>query len=403
MKKAFLALATLFLSHSAYAEKDDCCDPISQATCHAEGCECTYCLGPDNEAANAPVRPKTCNGDIAITVAGLYWNAHQDGMEFAIDNHVAVPANPTDLQIEVLNTLVDSHYQSPDFSWNFGFKLGLSYAGCHDGWDYGVLWTWYRGDSSSQVEADTNDNHTLITLWSDYSPPQGIVTYATDIKEKWDLDLDLIDLEVGREHWASKYLSLRPHVGIRIAYIKQSFDLNHKGGSFGLNENNSQMNVAFNNFVKLGNDFKGAGLLAGLDSIWRLGCGWGIYGSLATSLVYGKFSVKHDEWNREATDLHSKIDIFETDYSFRAIRTSLDLALGVEWMTMFCDCCYGLTTRLAWEQHLFFHQNQFWRIVRLGDTFEESNSSNTTGQNIYHHRKGTLDMQGITLTVQFTF
>jgi hypothetical protein len=44
---------------------------------------------------NPSVRPLNCDGSWLVTVEGLYWNSHQDGMEFAVDNSVFVPANPT--------------------------------------------------------------------------------------------------------------------------------------------------------------------------------------------------------------------------------------------------------------------------------------------------------------------
>ncbi|NGX59823.1 MAG: hypothetical protein KR126chlam3_00980, partial [Chlamydiae bacterium] len=50
---------------------------------------------------------------------------------------------------------------------------------------------------------------------------------------------------------------------------------------------------------------------------------------------------------------------------------------------------------------LFFHQNQLWRINRIGDT--EATFPNNTGENVFFQRRGTLDTQGWTLKVQFQF
>ncbi|NGX39180.1 MAG: hypothetical protein KR126chlam1_00502 [Chlamydiae bacterium] len=376
-------------------EKSCNCE-IPQAACNSEGCDCYYCYGPSNCAVNAPVRPKTCDGDIGITVSGFYWNAHQDGMEYAIKNQVSLidPASPS--ATEALNTLVDARYETPNFKWDWGFKLGLSHSGCHDGWDIGVVWTWYRGRSSGHIEAEQDDNCTLIPLWTDFVHPRsGGITYARDIKEDWKLKLNLIDLELGREFWVSKYLAIRPHVGVRVAFIDQEFDIEHKGGTFSASN-------GLNGFVDLENDFKGAGVRAGLDSVWHLGCGWGFYGNFAASIVYGRFNVDHDEYVREATGSFEKIKLLETKNSFRASRGMLDLALGVQYSTMFCDCCYALTAMLGWEQHLFFDQNQMWRVVRVGANSGGS-IPNNAGQNVFHERRGDLDTQGVTLTLKFEF
>jgi len=385
-------------SSSALLAQSDSCGPTSPAPCYSEDCLCTYCYGPENGAGTAAVRPRTCNGDLVIDIAGFYWNAHMDGMEYAVNNHVANPGeDPEAAAIQTLNNLINASYETLDFKWDFGFKAGIGYNSACDGWDLGILWTWYKGRGSSHVEAQADDNQTLLPLWSAYSPIQGSVLYATDIETNWNLDLNLIDLDLGREFWSSKYVALRPFVGLRIAYLKQSYDLEHKGGSFTADDE------TVNNFVDLENDFHGVGIRAGLDSIWNLGCGWGIYGNMAASIVYGRFSVDHNEYNRLAATPYSKVKVMETDYSFRASRAMLDLGLGLQWSTLFCGCQYGVTAQLGWENHLFFNQNQMWRVNRIGDIPQEDAEINNTGENVFEQRRGDLDTQGWTLRLTFEF
>ncbi|NGX37925.1 MAG: hypothetical protein K1000chlam2_01093 [Chlamydiae bacterium] len=391
----------LSLASSAFAAQNQSCAP-TQPTCYSTGeCNCQYCLGPVKILGNAPCRPKTCNGDWMITVAGFYWGAHQDGMEYAIDNHIANPGpsgSVTDQTIQQLNNLIDADYKTPDFKWDWGFKVGVGYNTTCDGWDFGVMWTWYRGKADGQVETETDDNHTLIPLWSAFASSLGNVDFTTDIQHHWKFKLSLIDIELGREFWTSKYLCVRPHIGLRIAYLDQNFEIQHKGGSW--SEHGAQ--GALNNEVDLDNDFKGVGVRTGFDTNWHFRCGWAVYGNLATSIVYGRFNIDHDEENRQATAPHSKIKVLETKESFRASRAMVDLALGVQWSGMICACQYGLTIMFGWEQHLFFHQNQLWRVVRIGDS-SDSIPPNNQGENVYHQRRGTLDTEGWTLRVKFEF
>ena len=375
------------------------CAPTPPVPCNPDNCKNCYCLGPENYGVNAPVCPKTCNGDFIITVAGFYWNAHQDGMEYAINNNVVNPGTtPSTANIQQLNNLVDAEYLTPNFKWDFGFKIGLGYCTTCDGWDFGVTWTWYRGKANGQIEAEPCDNQTLLPLWSAFSNVNGSVVYACDIEHNWRLRLNLIDLELGRNFWTSKYLAIRPHVGIRIAYIQQSFDLFHKGGSWASFTGQTPLN----NDVDLDNDFHGVGVRAGLNSEWNLGCGWAIYGNWAASIIYGRFSIDHDEENRQAIAPHLTTDILETHDSFRASRAILDLALGIQWSSMVCDCKYGFTGMIGWEHHLFFDQNQLWRVVRIGDT-ATGQIPNNTGENVFSQRRGDLDTQGWTLTFKFEF
>lgn len=214
----------------------------------------------------------------------------------------------------------------------------------------------------------------------------------------------LVDIDLGREFWVSHYLSMRPRVGVRIARIEQDLSIVHRGGvlSFTILGEIPR----FNNYVDLDSIFKGAGPLAGLDTIWNVSCGFALYGNLAASIIYGHFSVDHDEWNREADNNHAKTKILETKDHFTSSRAILDLALGIQWSSLFCDCKYGFTAKLGWEQHLFFHQNQFWRTLRTDQEDTSGNLNplpNNTGENTFYQRRGTLDTQGLALTFEFSF
>lgn len=367
---------------------------------------CEYCLGPDNYGVNAPVNPVTCDGDVFIDVAAFYWKAHQDGLEYAIDNHVTNPFEGSGVVGDLgdLNNLIDAQYKSPDFKGDFGFKLGIGYASACDGWDFGVLWTWYQGKANSHLEAEFDDNHSLIPLWSAFQSVTGTSLVANDIRTNWKLKLNLADLELGRMFWTSHLLSIRPFVGLRIAYIDQKFEIQQNGSSYGdiINTFPLVFQSAVKNFIELKNEFHGAGLRSGLGSTWNLGCGWTLYGDFAASLVYGTFNVDHDESNRLATTPHTKTKVLDSSECFHTSRAMLDLGLGLQWSTIFCDCKYALSAALGWEQHLFFHQNQLWRVMRSGGEIAAF-LPNPSGENVFKQSRGTLDTQGVTLALKFKF
>ncbi|NGX37847.1 MAG: hypothetical protein K1000chlam2_01010 [Chlamydiae bacterium] len=360
------------------------CEPTPPAACYPDDCCRTYCMGPDNYGVNAAVRPRTCNGDWVVTIAGLYWNAHQDGMEYAVETEV-IPTSQSER-----NSLINANYKNPDFDWNYGFKFGIGYNTTCDGWDIGVVWTNYNGKASSHDEAEEDDNRTLLTLWSNFSIDGNEPTFASDIQTCWNLKLDLVDIELGREFWNSKRVSFRPHIGIRYAALRQSFEIQHKGGTW------SEETPHLNNTVDLDNDFKGTGIRFGLDSTWNFGCGWAIYGNFALSILYGRFHFDHDEQNRLAVAPFTKLKILEADDGFRVSRLATDLSLGVQYAALFCQCQYGIMIRFGWEQHLFLDQNQMWRVVK--DTDDTSPLTNS-----FHQRRGDLDTQGWTLTFRFDF
>ncbi len=392
-------LLLLFIggARNLFSEERKSCQ-IALPACNEVECRHYHCLGPENTGANTPVRPKTCNGDVTFFVAGIYWNAHQDGMEYAIKNAVTVPLiNPTLDNIEELNQLIEAVYIAPHSNWSFGYKLGLGYNTPCDGWDLGIYWTRFHTFSFSNVEA--GEGHSLITLWSAFSPTQGSVLYARDIDSLWKVRLNLVDFELGREYWTSRELSLRPFIGFRYALIEQDLDLEHHGGSWSPRMTPDQF--PFNNEVNLDNDYKGGGLRSGIETTWHIQCGWAFYGNVAASIIYGYFNVTQAEENELAISPHTRTEILKTKEHYRASRAILDFMLSVEWSTILLDCGYAITARLGWEHHLFFHQNQLWRVNRQNDMAIVL--PNNTGENVFDQTRGTLDTQGWTFSIKLEF
>lgn len=355
VKKISAVSVILLATVLSGAKMNDSCAPTPPATCYPDDCRNCYCLGPENIIANAPVKPVTCNGDWVVEVAGFYWKAQEDGLEYAIKNSVigsdGVTAN------REMNNLIESDFLTPNFAWDFGFKVGIGYNTTCDGWDIGVLWTRYSKGAHDTVCAEFDDNVTLLPIWSAFQSPgagNSPNLFATEIDTFWKLDLDLVDVELGRQFWTGHQFSIRPHVGLRFASLNQSYIITHRGGSW---LNLGQGIQAYNNYVDLDNDFKGVGLKLGLDSFWHFGCGWGLYGNFATSIIYGRFSLDHHENIRLAKTPFSKTRIYEAEESFRASRASIDLGFGIQWGGLFCDCKYGITVSLGWEHHLFFLQD----------------------------------------------
>ncbi len=365
--------------------------------CFADDCDC---LGPENIISNPPLKPVTCNGDFSITVSAFYWSAHQDGMDYAINNQVGIPViNPTLSELQQLNQLNEATYQKGSSKWEFGYKFGVGYNSPCDGWNVELLWTHFQPFATTSVEASVDDNQALITLWSDFAAAQGSITFGRFIEANWRLNLDLVDICLGRNFWASRRLSMQPYVGFRLANVKQDYEIEELGGSWSPRVNPDQN--PFNNFVHLDNNFQGVGLKSGMDCAWHVGCGWAIFGEVAGSIIYGSFDVKHDEENRLGITPNTKNTIVKTKNHFRSSRSIIDSSIGVEYSARFSTSDYGVTARLGWDQHLFFNQNQLWRVNRIGNGAGVVN--NGSGENTFYQRRGTLDTSGITLSLLIEF
>jgi len=395
------ALPMLIAATTPFNENDLAkCKPSKPAECNQIDCCTTYCYGPENTGINPPVGPKTCRGDFIFHVEGFYWTSCEEGLDYSIKNDVAVQVvNPSSGDIEALNNLVNADYLSYPKHWEFGYKVGIGYASECDGWDAQVLWTRFKNRAFSSNSLGRENNQTLIPLWSAFNSANGSTTFAREINAIWNVNLNMFDFELGRAFWQGRRVSIRPHVGLRYASVNQDIDLEQLGGSWSPRIEPDQ--DPFNNEVNITNDFKGTGIRSGVQSLWHLGCGFGIYGNMAASLIYGRFEIDHDENNRLAVTPYTKQKVLKTEERFKATRGILDMALGVQWSAFFCGCKYGVSGAIGWEHHLFFNQNQMWRITRIGA--DPVALPNNTGENVFSKRAGSLSTQGWTLTIQFEF
>ena len=156
---------------------------------------------------NPSVRPRIEGGfDFFLTGDLLYWQANENGLSFAIDNRA---------DSSLIN---EGRFVDPEFKWNWGFRVGLGYNFCHDGWDLYANWTHLISTADRSISNSENGElYTIINNTHEAAFNQK--TTANSAKAHWELALNVIDLELGREFFTSRWLTLRPHFGLRGALL----------------------------------------------------------------------------------------------------------------------------------------------------------------------------------------
>ncbi len=404
MRRMAPALVALTLCTLGFAETN-CCQstqtcpaPTPPAPCWPDTTpDCPYCLGPD--CVNPDVRPIHCGGDFTFYGAAIWWNANEDGLAFAVDTTQSISHPPF--------SVIHARYARPQAHWELGFKVGIGYNTTFNGWDADLTWTHYQGRASEEVEADPSDNHTLLTLWSAYADTcNHITTVASFAGAQWKLQLDLLDFELGREFWTGRYLTLRPFIGLRYGRIRQHYNIQYSGGSYAgsITHRVCEFNPRYpfgDDYISMSNVFKGTGVRSGLDTVWNIGRGVSFYGNLALSLLYGRFHMNQNEDVVAPVSPFSTTNILSSEDGFRASRAMTDLAVGIQYSTLFNDCQYGFTLALGWEHHLFFNQNQLWRVEMPATV--DTDGDVAVGVDIIQESRGDLSTQGWTLSASFEF
>ncbi len=169
-----------------------------------------------------------------------------------------------------------------------------------------------------------------------------------EFKAHWHAHLNQIDLVLGRGFYVSRWLTLRPHIGLRSTWIWQRLRVayTHPIATF---------NIVGDPFeVHKRNNWWGFGPEAGLETEWGFSGGFSLYGTLVAAIEYGFHKLRNIE-----EDERTETKTVRMKDSVRECHPILDLQMGVRWDYMFFHDRIHFGLQLGWEQHTYFAQNQF--------------------------------------------
>ncbi len=312
---------------------------------------------------NPPARPQIKDGaDLFVSGDLLVWQAHENGLPVAIVNKGSTPSS----------NLSKSRVRNFDFDWDVGFRVALGYNIPHDGWDLSLAWLRFYTDGHSRTHA--HRNQAIFPTRVQPNDPIVAGTTCTKAHAHWKLHLNQLDLDMGREFFVSKWLTIRPHFGLRSDWIRQKADIDYDHFASGDVE------------VEQKDRWWGIGLEGGLDTQWGLGSGWSLFGDLGAAILYG-FHKMHIENEDEPTD----VKFVNTKDSYHISHPILDLEMGLRWDRMFCNDRFHIRLQGGWEHHIYFSQNQF-------PVFTDDVDKGTIVSN-----QGDLTFQGWTFSARFDF
>lgn len=296
------------------------------------------------------------HGHIYMTGEWLYWRTRLMGVEYAVERSSSSPGVFTDA---VPKKLV------PD--WQSGFRVGLGVHLPYDRWDIYVNYTDFRPDTTSHARGSL---FPLLVFQGQF--PIGNVTQA---QGSWNMDFQTLDIEIGKVYAIGKSLVLHPNVGMRGVWIDQNAHFTYRGGDIPLGQEYT---------VQAKNDFKGAGIRAGVNSNWQFGAGFSLRGDLFTSLIIGHFDLSQEQKQINGIpviDLHTSVNQFSPN---------AQLFLGISWDRNFYQerCHLGVT---------FGFESQYWWRQYQMEHFTDSSLP------IYVRPDEDLSLYGINLQARFDF
>jgi len=250
------------------------------------------------------------------------------------------------------------------FHYDPGFRVGVGHMMAYDQWDVKAYYTRFHTEGKDRVTSVPGSVRStfLGNFYVRNSTGSGLSGPGyRKARIRWDIDYDILDGELGRNFWVSRYLSLRPFLGVRGGWIDQKVrskweDPTLTEGPF---------------FTKgketIENDFWGVGPAGGIETKWAFFCGRNelyVFGDLSGALMWGHWSFR---------------DVYSNDVGDRVTVTSDDLDggasmirsfAGLGWDFRFKEGRYRLRARAGYEMQVWFNQLQYYSFVggRLGNS-----------------------------------
>ncbi|MES2122966.1 MAG: Lpg1974 family pore-forming outer membrane protein [Chlamydiota bacterium] len=257
----------------------------------------TYMSGevvPENalpEAYNAPsgITLKGRDGkwipDLFVDFSFIYYHASEEGLDLA-ESASFVEANSTVLAPSKSKVLKQS------FNYQPGFKVGIGTNICD--WTLFGQYTWIRQFNKMSKTPPTPSPNNGIGVWfmDDWFilgiPVEGQSMPATKLQSKWNLDMDIADLTLGRPYYLARNVSISPSFGLRLAWIRQKMNIN-----IDVPPLNTVANQRSKIFSHNSSNSWAVGPRAGLDAYLLLPKGFRFQGDLSGSILYTDYTKVH--------------------------------------------------------------------------------------------------------------
>lgn len=386
-----------------------------------------------------------CDCGFSLDLEFLYWYGRETGLSYAADivqtyidgadcSGSCEDATPS---TELYAVMYPRQFEHLNTSWDPGFRLGIGFNSSCDGWDYNLVWTWYRNTRSDATCAScacdcgspTTDTASLINPWVNPSfsyygqfnedqnqdSSMGAFLRFDRVGAYYRLRYNQIDFDLGRKYWLSKCFNMRTYAGLRGAWTHVKFETTSTVSDVG--DTALPVLECYNFTDQFNTRAWGVGIIAGIEPTWYFSECFGLYAKAGTGAIWGDFEVKKTEDYRGtySTDTSPETgDLVEQPICYKATSCSkhaqmtglLDLSLGLRWESSWCYDRYRTTVDMGWEHHILFdqnHRNKLTGYYADVETTPEAGEPWISGFTGYEEATGNLGFGGFTLRLNFDF
>lgn len=262
----------------------------------------------------------------------LIWHASQETSS-TWANIVSKPASH----------IIDFDATNVDYDWNVGFRGGIEYQNKPNNIDSKLYWTHFFANTNSQISLAEQ-----ILLPEFFS---GFVStnYFFGANLDWKLNLNMLDLELGRKINLGKSVTIRSVVGVKGGTIKQTANCAWRADIYTATE-------------QITNNYSGIGPKFGVDSAWNIYKSLNLIGNFSSTFMYGQWKL-NDVYSRPeaAFGLVTPTTITTSLHKSQLGTIVFEYFMGMEWKYI---SKFNINLQLGYEM-------QFWTNQLRLPTFQQ--------------------------------
>lgn len=321
-----------------------------------------------HEEITPPAGPFVKDGvNVYLTGEFLWWKGIQEGLNYATSGVLVQPGTT------LSNSGKVHKVHNP---WKPGFRVGVGLYPGHDGWDLYARYTWYHSHSSDHA---SNHDGNMIPLGSYFGNLNSIeVNGVTSARSKWSLHYNVVDLELGRNFFLSKYLKTRLFSGLRATFNSQDWETHYYSNQITLG-NDSPLPGSIR--TKQDQDTWGIGIRMGANLTWSFYKALSLVSDISFAGVWIDYdNHRHDSISQ--TNGESRVNMkVKSDPNSTVF--NIDLMLGFRGDWWLNNEAYHLSFQAGWENQLWLDYGNFIFFNRNGN--------------------GDLSFSGLTAKLRFDF
>lgn len=359
---------------------DHCCSPEQLSPCDLKNTSGDMTLPSARDCIQRNCSRPSFGGGFDLSF--LVWQAHEDGLEFALKNHSRLAPSPN-LLADVNGSMKTIH-----FDWKPAFKCNFEMA-FPNTWDLDMQWTFFYSRSAASSHADTSSitGSGLYPLWVLPQSYQATFNCFGKARGIWHVHLNTANIVLGYHPFLTPKFSLHLQCGLKGISISQQYSAQY---SDGINDGSVTL---LTSKAALRNRCLGLGPYFGIKAKWHLNKGWSLLANVAPSFSLCAFNIKRNDADHAIANdgtIYDEQSKFKE--SFYVYRPNIEGLLGFGWNDCIgCRKQFSIDFSAAYEVQYYFSQNMMRQLASEPISFSPFSMN------------GDLYFHGLTATFRFGY